>query len=94
MAEDLAGDLVWRGAGDFDELSLGRREMVGAREVVAQDGLDVAVLRESARPEFGGGEGGFRLGGGWHYCLPACAEASARKLVALSAPEGSSSCLK
>ena len=46
VAEDLAGDLVFGGGRDFDELGLGRREMIVAGQVVAEDGLQMAVLRK------------------------------------------------
>lgn len=88
VAEDLAADLVVGRGGDLDQDGLWRRELVLARKVVAEDGLEVAVLEEAA-----GAEGREVLGG--HYSFPAgCVRSAVRRLAAFSAPVGSSSCLK
>ena len=51
VAEHLAGDLMFGRGGDFDELSFSRGEAVRAREVVAEDGLQVSVAHETSRGE-------------------------------------------
>jgi hypothetical protein len=97
VAEDLAGHLVVGGRGDFDELGFGRREVVFAGEIVAEDGLEMAVGEEAAGLEVGFED--VLLEDGGHHCGPApwaawTLTASERKAVALRAPVGSSSCLK
>ncbi len=91
VAEDLAGDLVARGGGDFDELGGEGRQVVAAAEIVAEDGLEMAVREPGARVEGRGSEGlqGHPAGlAGWGGARPR------RKAWALRAPVGSSSCLK
>jgi hypothetical protein len=53
VAENLARDLVFSRRRDLDELGLGRRKAVLAREIVAEDGLKMAVLQEAPRLEIG-----------------------------------------
>ena len=73
VAEDLAGDLVLGGRRDFDELRLGGGQAVGARQIVAEDGLQMAVAQKTPRMEVGGLNGdGFECR--WrHQCLSSMA---------------------
>ena len=77
VAEDLAGDLAGGGGRDFDELLFGGREGVGAGEIVAGDGLQVAVGEIAAGLEVfdvrGDGFKGFGLGRGVHQAFVASA---------------------
>ena len=95
VAEDLAGDLAGGGGRDFDELLFGGRESVGAREIVAGDGLQVAVGEIAAGVEVFGVRGDGFEGGDLHQALAALRRGCwLRNATALRAPVGSSSCLK
>jgi hypothetical protein len=62
LAEDLARYLATMGGMDFDELSDGLGQVVGARKEVADDGLEVAVAEPAARDE-GSWREGWAFGG-------------------------------
>ncbi len=64
VTEDLAGHLIVGGRGDFDELVFGGRKVVFAGEIVADDGLEVAIGEEAAGLEIGFEEILFDCG--WH----------------------------
>ena len=66
VTEDLARDLIVGCGRDFDEDGFGFGEVAVAGEIVAEDGLEVAVGEEAAGLEFycGGSDGGDR-----HYLL-------------------------
>jgi hypothetical protein len=89
VTEDLAGDLAAARGRDFDELGNRLRETVLATQEVAEDGLKMAVGEEAARLELGVAR---RVGRSGHQRLAFALRAS--MAAALSAPVGSSSCLK
>ena len=106
-AEDLAGDLRAACRGDLDELDDGRGESVTAGKEVADDGLEMAVhqprTRMKGRVAFGPCGFHDRVCGcesvRGHLRAPALAaagdfDAALSRAVALSAPVGSSSCMK
>ena len=89
MAEDAAGGIGFAigvgWAGDFDQLGGGCWELVAAREIVAQQGLDVAVREKAARAKGFGDELGHQ---------EAAPATCSKKAAAFKAPVGSSSCRK
>ena len=100
LAEDLAGDLAsvrWR---HLYELVYRRREMMAARKGVAEDGLRVAVgdAQPGMKRSISVGpwcRGACGLGTSSHSRTPASSLPAAwSSATALSAPVGSSSCLK
>ena len=94
LAKHLAGDLVGSGWGDFDEFCRRRREVVRARKEVAGNGLKMSVAQPGAGLEGCDGEGFEAVGRRGHHPATDAFAAARRKALALSAPVGSSSCLK
>jgi len=94
VAANLARDLLCSRRRDFDKLWLGWRQAIGARQKVAGERLQMAIAEEAPWLKFRGVDGSqFELG--WlDQRVPASARMRVRKAVALSAPDGSSSCLK
>src|SRR5882757_8941532 len=90
MTENLARYLIAGRGGDFDQLGHGRGELVGARQEVADDGLEVTVREEAAGLKGEGVEDDAGESGGCHSRFPAAAS----NATALRAPVGSSSCLR
>jgi len=94
VAANLARDMLFSRRRDFDKLWLGRWQVVAARQKVAGERLQMAVAEKAPWLKVRGVDGGlFELG--WlDQSVPALARIRLRKAAALSAPAGSSSCLK